>query len=769
MHIINCFQVFREERMLVILMELGEMDFATYWSKSALSAPEIFLWWQQMLAAVKVAHNAKIVHCDLKPQNFILVRRWSPWPLLSGGAHARCPPAVPQQYMLKLSDFGVSRELDELNTHLSEEDSRGTATYMAPEMVHNSRSDGKVRFGMSVDIWSLGVILHELLHVGVRPYSHIERLRNKCRLFLAIADANAARIRTSCPRLLLLKNCSMLREECSGNAISGAGNADAGNAEDAGNVDGIGNVDDAGNADDAGSADDENADDGNVDDIGNVDDGNADDGAPLTTNTPAKIIDDSDAVLITPANRNTTAPRDTTAGDDAPALLARQLLAQAHHDVLLGLQWACLQFAAEARATTDQLVAITEVARERFFLYSPPLGSPMGGEDPERTLCNAGESNTSTSALPPGRALVLRGRGPKALDALMSRARTLAALDSPWDEGEASSRRGNQNLLVLRGSGDQRSDPDPNSLLNLQSGRSGRKTQDGILNSSSRWGGRSSPYPARWLFVGIVLASLAGLATVGIIIAFVAKVGTGKSSGQGPESLVVPGSAFLPVVPSHVPSSVTTTTTTTSEEPPAAAPKDPPPPPPPPRLSEWEPHPLSYHVRTGASTTTTEDPKAAPKDRAPTGASEGGSAATSVPASTAVKKDGLAVKFASEELRCDNEMYRAHDSRAAHGEALSTLSVERPSRVERAYAHFRKTWPATTSSLRRHTACDFLRNRPEKRTIRTKVKTKGTKTKEAGARPTRPTRTTRPTRERALVRLVSGGNFSSGPATAPQV
>ena len=44
---------------------------------AGLVAEEIFFWWRQMLIALKVVHDHGIVHCDLKPQNFILFRQRS--------------------------------------------------------------------------------------------------------------------------------------------------------------------------------------------------------------------------------------------------------------------------------------------------------------------------------------------------------------------------------------------------------------------------------------------------------------------------------------------------------------------------------------------------------------------------------------------------------------------------------------------------------------------------------------------------------------------
>ena len=267
----------RENREIIIIMELGEMDFGDYLSSRRgkvsegsghgldLDAAEMFSWWNQMLSAVKVAHDRGIMHCDLKPSNFILVkRRGEEQDRRAEGADA----AGPRNYTLKLSDFGLSRQLQDSETHLSEDDSLGTIRYMAPEMVHNSRSDGRLRFGKAADIWSIGIILHQILHAGRGPHAHIERRGNKYRLFLAIADERSARIKTSCPQLLI---------------------------------------------------------------------------------HPQEQDHDEDHVR----------------------------LAQARHDVLLGLQWACLQHAADMRATSAQLVSVTEMARQHFFSSSSKI--PHGG------------------------------------------------------------------------------------------------------------------------------------------------------------------------------------------------------------------------------------------------------------------------------------------------------------------------------------------------------------------------------------------------------
>ena len=156
-----------------------------------------------MLAAVNAVHDHDIVHCDLKPHNFILFRRRSkdhPEEIGTGGASVLFEH---EKYMLKLSDFGLSRQLEDSATHVSEKFPIGTVRYMAPEVVHDCRSNSKLWVGKAADIWSIGVILHQMSHQGLTPHSHVECRGNKLRLLLAIADEKSARVKSSCPRLLL--------------------------------------------------------------------------------------------------------------------------------------------------------------------------------------------------------------------------------------------------------------------------------------------------------------------------------------------------------------------------------------------------------------------------------------------------------------------------------------------------------------------------------------------------------------------------------------
>ena len=102
---------------------------------------------QHILSALIDAHDVGLVHRDLKPSNVMVFK----------GASG--------EERIKILDFGISHvyeERTELESHYDE--AIGTPTYCAPE-----QSLGK-HVGPSADLYSLGVILFELLS-GKPPYS----------------------------------------------------------------------------------------------------------------------------------------------------------------------------------------------------------------------------------------------------------------------------------------------------------------------------------------------------------------------------------------------------------------------------------------------------------------------------------------------------------------------------------------------------------------------------------------------------------------------
>ena len=107
--------------------------------------------------AVNTVHEAKIVHCDLKPANFLLV-----------------------QGTLKLIDFGISKAIMNDTTNIVRENQVGTVNYMSPEALQEtsiSSQDhrGRLKIGRPSDIWSIGCILYEMTF-GRPPFAQFTTL-----------------------------------------------------------------------------------------------------------------------------------------------------------------------------------------------------------------------------------------------------------------------------------------------------------------------------------------------------------------------------------------------------------------------------------------------------------------------------------------------------------------------------------------------------------------------------------------------------------------
>ncbi|MFT3769335.1 MAG: serine/threonine-protein kinase [Minicystis sp.] len=164
------------EPFMVMELLAGSDLGAVVQQRKTLPAAEAVDYILQACEAIAEAHAIGIIHRDLKPANLFLTARADGSPLV------------------KVLDFGLSKvtgpnafeaSLTQANTIM------GSPFYMSPEQVRSLKGLDK-----RSDIWSLGVILYQLL-AGVRPFE-AEALAE---LFLKIGAEPAPRLATHRPDL----------------------------------------------------------------------------------------------------------------------------------------------------------------------------------------------------------------------------------------------------------------------------------------------------------------------------------------------------------------------------------------------------------------------------------------------------------------------------------------------------------------------------------------------------------------------------------------
>ena len=136
------YDVFEGEPYIVMEYLEGEDLQRTIDSGKKFDLVEITDIMSQVSDALECAHQAGVIHRDVKPANIMLLTR--------GG--------------VKLMDFGIAR-LSGANTQQTKVGHLiGTVLYMSPEQFHNLELDGRV------DIWAFGVIYYQLL-AGKHPFA----------------------------------------------------------------------------------------------------------------------------------------------------------------------------------------------------------------------------------------------------------------------------------------------------------------------------------------------------------------------------------------------------------------------------------------------------------------------------------------------------------------------------------------------------------------------------------------------------------------------
>lgn len=146
-------------------------------SAPPLSTTEVRRLLSEILAGLNAAHQCGLLHRDIKPSNILL-----------DGPDRRA----------KVADFGLARIASNQITITQHDSLLGTPEYMSPEQIRGDR-----RIDQRTDLYSVGVVLHEML-TGTTPFrsetptATIHRImteepRDPCRLATGV-DLTLARI-----------------------------------------------------------------------------------------------------------------------------------------------------------------------------------------------------------------------------------------------------------------------------------------------------------------------------------------------------------------------------------------------------------------------------------------------------------------------------------------------------------------------------------------------------------------------------------------------
>jgi len=147
--VLRLYGYFHDDKRVYLVTELapnGEL-FKQLQKEKRFDEPRVAAWVGQLAEALTYLHRHHIIHRDIKPENLLLDANND----------------------VKVADFGWSTVTGHKRTTFC-----GTLDYLAPEMLGESYDE-------RVDIWSLGVLMYELL-VGKAPFDAEENEQTQERI-----------------------------------------------------------------------------------------------------------------------------------------------------------------------------------------------------------------------------------------------------------------------------------------------------------------------------------------------------------------------------------------------------------------------------------------------------------------------------------------------------------------------------------------------------------------------------------------------------------
>src|SRR4051812_28740803 len=142
-NVVSVFDQGNDDGTVFLAMELipGHTLRDTIGKEAPLSTARSLALLEPIVSALAAAHQAGLVHRDVKPENVL----------------------ISDDGRIKVADFGLAKAMSATTQHTATGVLIGTVSYVAPELVVEGRSDARA------DVYAVGVILYELL-TGKKPH-----------------------------------------------------------------------------------------------------------------------------------------------------------------------------------------------------------------------------------------------------------------------------------------------------------------------------------------------------------------------------------------------------------------------------------------------------------------------------------------------------------------------------------------------------------------------------------------------------------------------
>lgn len=151
-------KTYKDEKLGMFAMVLALADKSLEIIMHQLKENESINIFSQTVDAIAYIHRRNIIHGDLKPSNILI-----------------------KEDVVKVVDFGTAHEKKSQSSEIYSlvREPFGTKLYLPPEINEKiSNDDDSYLYNSKMDIWALGIILHQMLFQGRHPFDDQKKPKN---------------------------------------------------------------------------------------------------------------------------------------------------------------------------------------------------------------------------------------------------------------------------------------------------------------------------------------------------------------------------------------------------------------------------------------------------------------------------------------------------------------------------------------------------------------------------------------------------------------